>query len=50
MTMLTDTMDETEVLSLAMAAEETSTHPLASAILTYGRAHRSAKFPRMAKL
>ena len=25
MTMLTDTMDETEVLSLAMAAEETST-------------------------
>ena len=37
MTMLTDTMDETEVLSLAMAAEETSTHPLASAILGYGR-------------
>ena len=26
-----------EVLSLAMAAEETSTHPLASAILAYGR-------------
>ena len=44
MTMLTDTMDETEVLSLAMAAEETSTHPLASAILTYGRAH-GAKIP-----
>lgn len=44
MTMLTDTMDEAEVLSLAMAAEETSTHPLASAILTYGRAH-GAKIP-----
>ena len=35
--MLTDEMDEREALSLAMAAEETSTHPLASAILRYGR-------------
>ena len=30
-------MTEKEVLSLAMAAEETSSHPLASAILAYGR-------------
>ena len=36
MQMLVHDMDEKEVLSLAMAAEETSTHPLASAILTYG--------------
>ena len=38
MMMLCDDMDEREALSLAMAAEETSTHPLASAILRYGRA------------
>ena len=36
MQMLVHDMDEKEVLSLAMAAEETSTHPLASAILAYG--------------
>ena len=30
-------MAEKEVLSMAMAAEETSSHPLASAILAYGR-------------
>ena len=30
-------MTEKEVLSMAMAAEETSSHPLASAILAYGR-------------
>ena len=30
-------MTEKEVLSVAMAAEETSSHPLASAILAYGR-------------
>ena len=30
-------MTEKEVLSMAMAAEETSSHPLASAILSYGR-------------
>lgn len=36
MQMLAHDMDEKEVLSLAMAAEETSTHPLASAILAYG--------------
>ena len=34
---LADDMDENHVMSLAMAAEETSTHPLASAILAYGR-------------
>ena len=34
---LADDMDENRVMSLAMAAEETSTHPLASAILSYGR-------------
>ena len=38
MMMLSDDMDEREALSMAMAAEETSTHPLASAILRYGRA------------
>ena len=37
MTMLVDDMSEQEAVALAMAAEETSTHPLASAILTYGR-------------
>ena len=37
MTVLDDEMDEREVLAYAMAAEETSTHPLASAILGYGR-------------
>ena len=37
MKMLTRDMEEQEALSYAMAAEETSTHPLASAILTYGR-------------
>ena len=36
MQMLVHDMDEKQVLSLAMAAEETSTHPLASAILAYG--------------
>ena len=36
MQMLTDGMDEKEALSLAMAAEETSSHPLAGAILAYG--------------
>ncbi len=37
MVTMTDDMDEKEILSYAMAAEETSTHPLASAILGYGR-------------
>ena len=37
MVILDDEMDEHEVLAYAMAAEETSTHPLASAILGYGR-------------
>ena len=37
MVVLDDEMDEREVLAYAMAAEETSTHPLASAILDYGR-------------
>ncbi len=37
MVTLDDDMDEKEILSYAMAAEETSTHPLASAILGYGR-------------
>ncbi|MDO5378145.1 MAG: heavy metal translocating P-type ATPase [Clostridia bacterium] len=36
MRMLAHDMDEKEALSLAMAAEETSTHPLAGAILAYG--------------
>ena len=36
MVVLDDEMDEREVLAYAMAAEETSTHPLASAILGYG--------------
>ena len=33
---LADDMDEKRVLALAMAAEETSSHPLAGAILAYG--------------
>ncbi len=37
MTTFVEDMDEKEILSYAMAAEETSTHPLASAILGYGR-------------
>ena len=37
MVVLDDEMDEREVLAYAMAAEETSTHPLAGAILGYGR-------------
>ena len=37
MVVLDDEMDEHEELAYAMAAEETSTHPLASAILGYGR-------------
>ena len=36
MQLLTDRMDENTMLSLAMAAEETSSHPLAGAILAYG--------------
>ena len=44
MQMLVHDMDEKEVLSLAMAAEETSTHPLASAILAYGH-DLGAKIP-----
>ena len=36
MQMLTDRMDEKSALALAMAAEETSSHPLAGAILAYG--------------
>lgn len=38
MQMLTDRMDEKTALALAMAAEETSSHPLAGAILAYGMA------------
>ncbi len=37
MALLKPGMTETEVLSCAMAAEETSTHPLAGAIMRYGR-------------
>ena len=37
MALLKPGMTETEVLSYAMAAEETSTHPLAGAIMRYGR-------------
>jgi len=37
MTTFKEGMTEHEVLSYAMAAEETSTHPLAGAILRYGR-------------
>ncbi len=40
MTMLTDDMSEDEALALAMAAEETSTHPLAGAILAFGHSRR----------
>lgn len=36
MQMLTEHMDEKTALALAMAAEETSSHPLAGAILAYG--------------
>lgn len=41
---LVDDMDEREVLALAMAAEETSSHPLAGAILAYG-AEQGVKIP-----
>lgn len=41
---LCDEMDEKQVLSLAMAAEETSSHPLAGAILAYG-AEQGVKIP-----
>ena len=41
---LTDDMDESRVLALAMAAEETSSHPLAGAILAYG-AERGIAIP-----
>ena len=41
---LADDMDEREVLALAMAAEETSSHPLAGAILAYG-AEQGVKIP-----
>lgn len=37
-------MDEKEMLALAMASEETSSHPLASAILAYG-AEQGVKIP-----
>lgn len=37
MKVLDKNMDERELLSYAMAAEETSTHPLAGAVLAYGR-------------
>ena len=37
MAALKEGMTEKEILSYAMAAEETSTHPLASAIMRYGR-------------
>ena len=41
---LADDMDEKEMLALAMAAEETSSHPLAGAILAYG-AQQGVKIP-----
>ena len=41
---LCDDMDEKQVLALAMAAEETSSHPLAGAILAYG-AQQGVKIP-----
>ena len=41
---LADDMDESEMLALAMAAEETSSHPLAGAILSYG-AQQGVKIP-----
>ena len=41
---LVDDIDEREVLALAMAAEETSSHPLAGAILAYG-AEQGVKIP-----
>ena len=37
MVMLTESMTQSEALSYAMAAEETSTHPLGGAIMRYGR-------------
>jgi cation-transporting P-type ATPase C len=37
-------MDEKEMLALAMASEETSSHPLAGAILAYG-AEQGVKIP-----
>ena len=37
MALLKESMTNQEVLSYAMAAEETSTHPLAGAIMRYGR-------------
>ena len=44
MKMLTDKYSEEEVLEYALAAEETSNHPLASAILRYGK-ERGVKIP-----
>ena len=41
---LVDDMDEKEVLALAMAAEETSSHPLAGVILAYGE-EQGVKIP-----
>ena len=41
---LADDMDEKEMQALAMAAEETSSHPLAGAILAYG-AQQGVKIP-----
>ena len=44
MQVLDDEMDDKQVLALAMAAEETSSHPLAGAILAYG-AEQGVKIP-----
>lgn len=44
MQVLGDEMDDKQVLALAMAAEETSSHPLAGAILAYG-AEQGVKIP-----
>ena len=44
MKMITDKYSEEEVLEYALAAEETSNHPLASAILRYGK-ERGVKIP-----
>lgn len=44
MKMLTDKYSEEEVLEYALAAEETSNHPLGSAILRYGK-ERGVKIP-----
>jgi len=46
---LADNLDEREVLALAMAAEETSSHPLAGAILAYG-AQQGVKIPAHAEV